>query len=75
MRKKMGLVCCILSLILAGSALADTEKTLPDHPERGIKVFTEKNCIQCHSIWGVGGTMGPNLPEAVRGKDFYQIIG
>ena len=70
------LILCGVSLILTASALADNDqKVLPDRPERGIQIFTEKNCIKCHSIWGVGGTMGPDLPEAVRGRDFYQVIG
>jgi cytochrome c2 len=29
--------------------------------KEGWKVFNEKKCIQCHSIWGEGGKGGPDL--------------
>ena len=65
----------VLTFLFAVKALADNDtKALPGHPERGIQTFTAKNCAKCHPIWGVGGTLGPDLPEAIRGRDFYQII-
>lgn len=30
-------------------------------PARGRRLFAEKGCVVCHSINGVGGTMGPRL--------------
>ncbi len=32
----------------------------------GKKLFTEKSCIQCHQIGGVGGVLGPSLDSVAR---------
>jgi mono/diheme cytochrome c family protein len=34
---------------------------LPGRPELGRDLFVEKKCIQCHSVGGVGGKVGPDL--------------
>jgi mono/diheme cytochrome c family protein len=34
---------------------------LPGRPEIGRGLFVEKKCIQCHSVGGVGGQVGPDL--------------
>ena len=36
---------------------------LPGNAEEGRVIFTEKACIECHSIRGVGGRGGPDLAE------------
>jgi mono/diheme cytochrome c family protein len=34
---------------------------LPGRPALGRELFVEKKCIRCHSVGGVGGTLGPDL--------------
>ena len=34
---------------------------LPGRPALGRDLFVEKKCIQCHSVGGVGGKVGPDL--------------
>jgi len=34
---------------------------LPGRPDIGRELFVEKKCVQCHSIGGVGGQVGPDL--------------
>jgi mono/diheme cytochrome c family protein len=34
---------------------------LPGRPEIGRELFVEKKCVQCHSVGGVGGKVGPDL--------------
>jgi mono/diheme cytochrome c family protein len=34
---------------------------LPGRPELGRDLFVEKKCIQCHSVGGAGGKVGPDL--------------
>jgi mono/diheme cytochrome c family protein len=40
----------------------------PGDPTRGERLFTEKQCSQCHAIRGKGGVVGPDL-TAVPGLD------
>jgi mono/diheme cytochrome c family protein len=34
---------------------------LPGRPALGRELFVEKKCVRCHSVGGVGGTLGPDL--------------
>ena len=34
---------------------------LPGRPGLGRELFAEKKCVRCHSVGGVGGTLGPDL--------------
>ncbi len=36
---------------------------LPGSAERGRLIFTEKQCVECHSVGGAGGRVGPDLAE------------
>ncbi len=42
-------------------------------PVRGKLALTAKGCITCHSIWGVGGKLGPDLATAGVDQSFQQI--
>lgn len=35
----------------------------PADPGRGSKLFVEKSCVNCHSVGGQGGTLGPPLGQ------------
>jgi len=41
---------------------------LPENPLEGSALFTEKYCIRCHSIQGIGGKTGPDLGESHLGS-------
>ncbi len=67
------LVCIsIAGLTARGIATApETGRALeagrsPDPVARGRELFTEKKCVQCHTIAGPGGTKGPNLTHVAR---------
>jgi cytochrome c551/c552 len=36
---------------------------LPGDAEEGRVLFTEKGCIECHSVGGIGGRVGPDLAK------------
>jgi mono/diheme cytochrome c family protein len=39
----------------------DSASIAPGVPERGAKLFQAKQCVQCHSVAGKGGKIGPEL--------------
>jgi nitric oxide reductase subunit C len=44
-------------------------------PRAGAVLFEKKGCIQCHSVAGKGGGMGPDLDEQGPGLDISEIAG
>lgn len=48
---------------------------LPTDPLVGRQVFVEKGCIKCHSIWGEGGTLGPDLGKGGVWHSVMQLAG
>jgi ubiquinol-cytochrome c reductase cytochrome c subunit len=39
----------------------ETEQVIPGTPERGRKLFADKQCAACHAVGGKGGRGGPDL--------------
>jgi mono/diheme cytochrome c family protein len=42
----------------------DSAQVVPGTPERGEKLFRDKQCATCHTIGGKGGKVGPELGRA-----------
>ena len=42
----------------------DSAQVVPGTPERGEKLFRDKQCAACHTIGGKGGRVGPELGRA-----------
>jgi cytochrome c2 len=61
-----------LGFVLFGPA---AEKELEGDPFRGRKLFVEKRCVQCHSVWGHGGTLGPEIVRVVARKSLPTLAG
>jgi len=40
----------------------------PGNPKRGEELFTEKRCVECHSVRGHGGKVGPDLGIKLKGS-------
>lgn len=40
----------------------------PGIPKRGEELFTEKRCVECHSLRGNGGKVGPDLGIKLKGS-------
>ena len=64
--KRMEILClAVLLLFVAVHAAFEAERIgkypLPGDVKEGWRIFTQKKCSECHSIWGEGGKGGPDL--------------
>lgn len=44
-------------------------------PVAGRQIFSERGCVRCHSIWGNGGTLGPDFALVGAGRSLQQLAG
>ena len=51
------------------------EHRLEGDPFGGRILFAEKRCVQCHAVWGRGGSTAPDIVRVVAGKPLAQLIG
>ena len=72
-RNLMLLMAC--SILCAGPARGgDVSSGIASaNPMEGQLALTRKGCITCHSIWGVGGKLGPDLATAGQDQSFQQL--
>jgi mono/diheme cytochrome c family protein len=54
-------------------ALAQPLFSPTQDPLVGARIFGEKGCSKCHAIFGVGGTLGPDLARIPRSRSFYDL--
>ena len=68
------LVCAAL---LVGHQVAWSQATspIPGDPIAGRHIFTDRGCVRCHSIWGNGGTLGPDFATVGAGRSLQQLAG
>ncbi len=62
----------ISALILITNISFGQNFKLPNNPLKGRIVFEEKGCIDCHSIGGFGGKIGPDL---LKQQYFGSLVG
>ena len=66
-----GAVVGLLLLLVDPSGRCDNPATAP-----GLAVWRRENCEACHSIYGLGGHVGPDLTNAIRrrGQAYVSLI-
>jgi mono/diheme cytochrome c family protein len=63
------------ALIVAPDTQAQTDNAIPGDPVAGRRFFVEHDCVRCHSIWGNGGTLGPDFATLGTGRSLQQLAG
>ena len=59
----------------ARDADAQTAQVIPGTPERGQRLFAEKNCVSCHAVGGRGGQVGPALGVRAHHVSLTEFAG
>jgi len=70
-----GAVAAAVMVLVAGGAWAAEPTEAEGNPFRGRQIFQDKGCSRCHSVWGHGGTLGPEITVAVAGKTWDELVG
>ena len=68
-------VVALVFFAAAGGACAADPPAVEGDPFRGREVFQAKGCSRCHSVWGHGGTLGPEITVVVVGKTWDELVG
>lgn len=70
------LIVTWLALLSVTSAAGQEESSSPfGDPAAGQRLFAERGCVRCHSIWGNGGGIGPDLAQVGLGRSLLQLAG
>jgi nitric oxide reductase subunit C len=56
-------------------ARAQAPSPLPGEPTAGRRLFLDRGCVRCHSIWGNGGSLGPDFAIVGAGRSMQQLAG
>ncbi len=74
---------CLRHVVLVGGwglvspsvTAAQEAMPIPGTPIAGRRIFVERGCERCHSIWGNGGTLGPDFAIVGAGRSLLQLAG
>jgi len=78
---KISVILIALPLLFASApdlvvkAAENGSTVLPGNPLEGSQLFTEKGCLRCHAINGVGGVGGPDLGQGILKRSLLDIAG
>jgi cytochrome c2 len=73
--KRTTLSLAFLALVAAVLPCLAAEGGLEGNPFRGRTLFVKKRCVQCHSVWGHGGKVGPEIVGVVAHKSLPTLAG
>lgn len=71
------LVGTLVWLFVSGVSTAVTQPapSFTGDPISGRRIFVDRGCVRCHSIWGNGGTLGPDFALVGAGRSLQQLAG
>jgi mono/diheme cytochrome c family protein len=65
----------LLCAYAAVPGAAQSSQSFTGDPAVGRRLFLERDCVRCHSVWGNGGTLGPDFAVVGAGRSLYQLAG
>lgn len=76
-KKCLSFLIPILIFSLFSNLFAKNDKyyPLPENPLEGMRLFVNKGCISCHSIWGKAEKLGPDIVRVSKNQSLLQLGG
>lgn len=74
-RRRVATLAAVTCFVLPPAVHAQDAGPFPGEPAAGRRLFQERGCIVCHSIWGNGGTLGPDYAIIGAGRNMQQLAG
>lgn len=71
------LVLIFFNIVIAVTVvLSTTNNRIISNQDNGVEVWRTKNCTACHSIYGLGGHIGPDLTNvyAKGGEEYIDYV-
>ncbi len=68
-------VFVVCSPMAPPASWAQSPQSFIGDPTAGRRIFVERGCEDCHSIWGNGGTLGPDFALVGAGRSLQQLAG
>lgn len=65
----------LVGACIAGVPQSGSAQTFPGDANAGRRIFVDRGCGRCHSIWGNGGVLGPDLALVGAGRSMDQLAG
>jgi len=70
------IVACGLLVAACGAGVQSASaQTFPGNANAGRRIFVARGCGRCHSIWGNGGVLGPDLALVGAGRSMDELAG
>jgi cytochrome c2 len=63
----------VLLLCPSQQAYPQEQARLTHNALAGSRVFGSKGCVKCHSVNGLGGTLGPDLALIAQRRSFFEL--
>lgn len=65
----------ILFFAVESEASGQTSEPFTGDPTVGRGIFVDRGCVDCHSIWNNGGSLGPDFAVVGAGRSLQQLAG
>jgi len=69
------LILFILWMAKVSWCQSDGSTPFIENPLAGSRVFSEKGCMECHIVRGIGEAFGPDLTQIGQKMDFFELAG
>lgn len=68
-------LAALLFFAATSAASGQSSELFTGDPTVGRRIFVNRGCVDCHSIWNNGGSLGPDFAIVGAGRSLQQLAG